>query len=141
MRVMRSGAGKAQVVPQGKEQTGKRFLVFWDPEHPPALLTLGALSTQHFPSTEGVCRMSPCHTGLRCSKGVKPLRKIKRALCGAPPVLVSAGIQLIFSQWPVGAVFWNGAEHRVDFTEVFLLLLSRAHTEPRPLLIFTLAGW
>lgn len=34
------------------------------------------------------------------------------------------------------AMFWIFVEHRVDNIEVFLSFLSRAYTEPRPLLLF-----
>lgn len=54
-------------------------------------------------------------------------------------VLVLAGLGLVsfHSDWH-GAIFWIYAEHRVDTIEVFVLLQSRACTEPKPLLLFVL---
>lgn len=49
-------------------------------------------------------------------------------------MLVLSGVELIFiTMAGIGFIF---AEHSVDNVEMFLLLLSRGYTEPKPFLIF-----
>ena len=49
-------------------------------------------------------------------------------------------VNFLPSGW-YGAVFWICVEHRVDNTEMFLLLLSTAYREPRPLLLLIWPRW
>lgn len=66
-------------------------------------------------------------------------KSIKRKIKVCIVVLVLAGVELIFSKSGYcKVVVWICAEHRVDKREMFLLLLIRAYTEPRPFLLFVL---
>lgn len=49
-------------------------------------------------------------------------------------------VNFLHSGW-YGAMFWICAEHRAGNTEVFLLLLDRAYTEPWPFLLLVVPRW
>lgn len=54
--------------------------------------------------------------------------------------LSTGRVNFLHSGW-YGAVFWICAEHSVDNIEMFLSLLSRVCTEPRPFLLLMLPHW